>query len=235
MSDDSQIGERRMTAAQASGGVSGEPIYALFERVIGLYGVSGTVLDFGAGQGALAIRLASMRLFRSIECVDLLTKPKTCPDSIHWHTCDLNSPTAIAGRSFDAIFSAELIEHLENPRALAREWFRLLKPGGWLLFSTPNNESLRSVLALICRGHYSAFGETSYPAHITALLRKDIERITREAGFEMIQIHSTDHGMLPKAKRLTWQGLSGNLLRGLRFSDNLLAVCRKPTKGDDRR
>jgi 2-polyprenyl-3-methyl-5-hydroxy-6-metoxy-1,4-benzoquinol methylase len=118
---------------------------------------------------------------------------------------------------------------------VVREWFRLLKPGGWLLFSTPNNESVRSLLALVCRGHYSAFGETSYPAHITALLRKDLERITREAGFEMIQFHFTDHGILPKAKRLTWQVLSAALLRGLRFSDNLLAVCRKPTEGDDQR
>lgn len=235
MNEQAQIGERRMEAAQSSGGISGEPIYALFERVIRQYGISGIVLDFGAGQGVLASRLASLGLFRSIECVDLLTKPKSCPDNIPWNSCDLNSPTAIADRTFDAILSAEVIEHLENPRSVVREWFRLLKPGGWLLFSTPNNESVRSLLALVCRGHYSAFGETSYPAHITALLRKDLERITREAGFELIRFHFTDHGILPKAKRLTWQVLSAALLRGLRFSDNLLAVCRKPTEGDDQR
>ena len=33
--------------------------------------------------------------------------------------------------------SAEVIEHLENPRGVAREWFRLLRPGGSVLLSTP--------------------------------------------------------------------------------------------------
>ena len=96
--------------------------------------------------------------------------------------------------SWDVIVSAEVIEHLENPRATVREWARLLKPGGLLVFSTPNNESLRSIMSLIFRGHYADFSDSSYPAHITPLLRKDIERIMQEARCGSTKVYFTNNG-----------------------------------------
>jgi 2-polyprenyl-3-methyl-5-hydroxy-6-metoxy-1,4-benzoquinol methylase len=221
----------RIAASQASGGTSSEPVYALIERMVSQLRLRGHVLDFGAGKGHLARRLLRMECFESVTCADLMRKPAGIPEEVAWHSCDLNDPTGLPDRSFDTIISAEVIEHLENPRAVTREWFRLLKPGGWLLFSTPNNESIRSLLAMIGRGHYQAFGEASYPAHITALLRKDMERICEEAGFEMTAFRYTDHGILPKGKRLSWQHISGGKLRGLRFSDNVLAICRRSPDG----
>lgn len=44
----------------------------------------------------------------------------------------------LAGRRFDTIIAAELIEHLENPYAFLRDLRSLLAPGGRLLVSTPN-------------------------------------------------------------------------------------------------
>jgi len=124
--------------------------------------------------------------------------------------------------------AAEIIEHLENPRFVARELFRLLQPGGSLLLTTPNNESWRSLISLAVRGHYVAFNDGSYPAHITALLRADIVRILMEAGFDSPVFDYSDHGGIPGWPMLAWQQISMGLLRGLRFSDNLLALARKP-------
>lgn len=222
------IAASRERAAAESGGVSGEPIYDLVGRMVSELELGGDVLDFGAGKGRLTERLRGTGYFDSVTGLDLMQRPEGIHEEIAWHACDLNDPTSLPGQSFDAIISAEVIEHLENPRAVAREWFRLLRPGGWLLFSTPNNESIRSILALIGRGHFQAFGDASYPAHITALLRKDIERIASEAGFEVLGFWFTDFGILPKARRRSWQGLSFGLLRGLRFSDNVLVVCKRP-------
>jgi 2-polyprenyl-3-methyl-5-hydroxy-6-metoxy-1,4-benzoquinol methylase len=61
---------------------------------------------------------------------------------------DWNVAVAIPAGSFDGAIAAEVIEHLENPRQVAREWFRSLKRGGTLILSTPNNESIRSLMAL---------------------------------------------------------------------------------------
>lgn len=230
MDSNQQLEARRVAASAASGGTSSEPVYALIERLVAELGLGGAALDFGAGKGHLAERLTGMGCFDLVACVDLMPKPERVSERVAWYIRDLNDPTGFPERSFDVIISAEVIEHLENPRAVMREWFRLMKPGGALLFSTPNNESVRSIFALIGRGHYQAFGETSYPAHITALLRKDMERICREAGFEFLGFRFTDVGFLPKARRWTWQRSSGGFLKGLRFSDNVLAVCKRPAE-----
>jgi 2-polyprenyl-3-methyl-5-hydroxy-6-metoxy-1,4-benzoquinol methylase len=44
----------------------------------------------------------------------------------------------LAGRTFDSIICAEVVEHLENPYQLLRDLRPLLGPGGRLLVSTPN-------------------------------------------------------------------------------------------------
>jgi 2-polyprenyl-3-methyl-5-hydroxy-6-metoxy-1,4-benzoquinol methylase len=156
-----------------------------------------------------------------------MPRPEGLANIVLWRRLDLNGPTDFEDGCFDVITAIEVIEHLENPRAVAREWYRLLRRGGLVLLSTPNNESWRSFLSLVFRGHFTAFRDGSYPAHITALLRQDIVRVLTEAGFGCPRFEFSDRGVLPKLTRLTWQGVSAGLLRGARFSDNLLAVARK--------
>ena len=128
----------------------------------------------------------------------------------------------IGDRSFDLVVAAEVIEHLENPRAMCREIFRLLRPGGWLVLSTPNNESWRSIVALVVRGHFVAFGETSYPAHITPLVRQDLDHVLAEAGFVDRSFSFSDVGGIPGMPTRTWQTFLGGRARGVRFSDNVI-------------
>lgn len=219
---------RRLAAAAAAGGGSCEPIYSVVERELARLDLGGHVLDFGAGSGVLTRRLLASGRFRTVTAADLLPPADSLP-GLRWLSLDLNEPLAcLAPGSFEVLVAVEIIEHLENPRAVAREWFQLLRPGGTLLLTTPNNESWRSLIALVLRGHYVAFGDPCYPAHITALLRKDLTRILHEAGFAPPEFSFTDQGSVPGFPRLGWQSLSAGLLRGLRFSDNLLATARKP-------
>jgi 2-polyprenyl-3-methyl-5-hydroxy-6-metoxy-1,4-benzoquinol methylase len=224
---DQALKRYRRVAADASAGISNDTIYRNFERIVSELTLSGDLLDFGAGKGVLTQRLLSLRHFNSIAAVDIMPRPDEIDASIIWHSCDLNDATNIPNESFDVIVSAEVIEHLENPRAIAREWFRLLRPRGTLILSTPNNESWRALLALILRGHFVDFSDSSYPAHITALVRKDIERILTEAGFSPPQIAFSNVGGIPKLPGIHWQQITRGFLKGLRFSDNLFAIAYK--------
>lgn len=230
MRADEELLEERLRAAQMSGGSSNAFIYRLFLSVIKKHNLNGTAIDFGAGLGALSKELHKLERFQTLTAIDIMPRPPNIPDAIEWISQDLNVPTKLQSNKYDVVISAEVIEHLENPRALIREWYRTLNKNGTLLFSTPNNESWRSILALVFRGHYAAFGESSYPAHITPLLRKDIKRILNETGFQFETFYFTDMGVVPKCIRFTWQKLSCGLLKGLRFSDNILVVAKKHVK-----
>jgi 2-polyprenyl-3-methyl-5-hydroxy-6-metoxy-1,4-benzoquinol methylase len=223
--------EQRRQAAEASGGISSEVIYDRILKVIGDYDLRGRALDYGAGIGNFTRKLSASGRFEQIDGADILPRPENLPNAIAWHRLDLNDAHSIPAGSFDVVIAAEVIEHLENPRQVAREWFRILKPGGTLILSTPNNESIRSLMALLVRGHYVAFLDSGYPAHITALLRKDLVRILGEAGFSDVGFHFTNYGGLPKLPAVSWQQVSLGLLKGCRFSDNVIATAKAPAPG----
>jgi 2-polyprenyl-3-methyl-5-hydroxy-6-metoxy-1,4-benzoquinol methylase len=219
--------QRRMEAAISSGGASGPSIYRAVVAAARSNAMSGDILDFGAGMGALTDVLLASDLDVTVTGADLLPRPTTLADRVSWIQADLNEPLPLSGGCFDGIVSAEVIEHLENPRAVFREFHRLLKPHGILLLSTPNQESMRALAALVTRGHFVEFLDGSYPAHITALVRKDFERIAGETGFDRPQFLYTDAGGVPRVPKVKWQTVSLGLLRGRLFSDNLVLVTRR--------
>lgn len=221
------IREQRQMASLASGGTSGDFIYAKFLSLIKQFNLKGDCLDFGAGTGNLTKQIHELNCFDSVSATDIMERPLELDLSINWIADDLNNSLDIPSCRYDVIVSAEVLEHLENPRAIAREWFRLLRPSGTLILSTPNNESWRSLLALLIQGHFVSFSDSCYPAHITALLRKDLERILSEAGFRAVEFVFTDYGGLPKMPQRSYQELSFGMLKGIRYSDNLLVFANK--------
>jgi len=225
----SAILEHRAKAAELSGGTSGNAIYALIERVIAERGLHGRILDYGAGVGQLTRRLLALERFDSVSATDIMAMPPDLGGKAAWIEQDLNLPISGHHEAFDVVVAAEVIEHLENPRFMLREIVRLLRPGGTAIVTTPNNESWRSLIALLVRGHFVEFGEGGYPAHITALVRKDLTRIFKEASFSEPSFHFSNSGGLPGIPTLLrWQQVSFGALKGLRYSDNVLDIATKP-------
>jgi 2-polyprenyl-3-methyl-5-hydroxy-6-metoxy-1,4-benzoquinol methylase len=219
----------RILAANLSGGTSNSEIKNMVMEMIKAHGIRGRVLDFGAGKGEL-IKLLSRIDDIELHGVDIMDRPKDIPAHISWHQQDLNDEFSCPQGHFDAVICSEVIEHLENPRAVFRKLFSALRPGGKLVLTMPNQENVRSFLTLFFRGHFASFMEQDYPAHITALLRRDLIRICKEAGFSEPSFYYTNCGWMPKT-RTTWQKVSMNLLHGRLFSDNLGMTA---TKGDER-
>jgi 2-polyprenyl-3-methyl-5-hydroxy-6-metoxy-1,4-benzoquinol methylase len=202
-------------------------IYRAFHRVVRRLDLDGDLLDFGSKTGTMAAYFHKIGRFKSVAAVDGMPRPAELDAAVTWVSTDLNARTSFPDEAFDVVVAAEVIELLENPRAAVREWFRLLRLGGTLVFSAPNNESWRSLATLVFDGHFADFRERSYPAHISALLRKDIEHLLSEIGFSSPTFDFTDAGGIPKIPRIHWQTISAGLLTGLRFSDNLIAIARK--------
>jgi 2-polyprenyl-3-methyl-5-hydroxy-6-metoxy-1,4-benzoquinol methylase len=216
----------RQRSAQASKGYASMTVHNTVFEVLRSIGPDGALLDFGAGVGAFANELLRAFKLHKIVCADLLPRPDDLPEVVDWIKSDLNDSLPLPEASFDVITAVEVVEHLENPRAVFRELQRLLRPGGILVLSTPNQESLRSYITLITSGHFAAFRDRSYPAHITALLRQDFVRLCRESSLAAPRFQYTNMGKIPTLTRYSWQQFSFGLLTGRLFSDNLV-VCTK--------
>jgi 2-polyprenyl-3-methyl-5-hydroxy-6-metoxy-1,4-benzoquinol methylase len=224
----SELHERRLEAAKFTKGTSSETIYRLvLAAASGTIDRNADVLEFGAGTGSVVKMLRATGFEGRIIAADILPRPADLNGSAVWIEADLNAALPLEDGAVDAIISTEVIEHLENPRFVFREFGRLLRPGGSLLLTTPNQQSIRSLLSLLLRGHYVDFLDSSYPAHITPLLRLDLARLCGESGFEPPQFSYSDQGGLPGAPCITWQQISAGLLRGRRFSDTLAMKTRR--------
>jgi 2-polyprenyl-3-methyl-5-hydroxy-6-metoxy-1,4-benzoquinol methylase len=227
--NDSHRSASELTAeerAALSQGSSGSEIYALVERVIGDAHYA-SVVDVGCGSAAIARRIRSQfDHYTGCDVVAYDGFPKE-----NWASfakIDLNQPPyAVDAASADLAMSIEVIEHVENPRALMRELVRIAKPGGRVLVTTPNQLSLLSKVSLVTENQFTAFQEAEglYPAHITALVEIDLRRIASECGLRDIEIHYTDSGRIPFTAR-HWP----KALKGRWFSDNVLLTGTRPAK-----
>ena len=223
-----ELYERRLDAARATKGTSSSTIYDL---LIDLANTTidrrASILEFGAGTGSLLKRLRASGFHGELTAADILARPHDIDDGIRWIEADLNEPLPVPNAAFDAIISTEVIEHLENPRAVFREFGRLARPGSVVLLTTPNQESVRSLLSLAVRGHFVDFLDSSYPLHITPLVRKDLGRLCAENGFEPPRFRYTTRGSLPAAPNMSWQQISAGYLTGRLFSDTVAMISWK--------
>jgi SAM-dependent methyltransferase len=116
-----------------------------------------------------------------------------------------------ADGSFDVVVSDDVIEHLVDTDAYAREIARVLVEGGWLFLSTPNLAAWFNRLGLLF-GLQPAFTEVSFErvfgrpgADIVGHLRLFTARSTREFlihhGFTVVDHRGARFDGLPKMLR----------------------------------
>ena len=212
--------------ARLSLGSSHNAIYRMVAGALAARRITGECLiDVGCGDGQLR-SFVQDRFLRYVGMDGV--RFDSFPDDAEFHRLDLDgrNPLPAADASADVVAAVETIEHLENPRALARELVRMVKPGGWIVLTTPNQRSLLSLVTLITKGRFSAFQDSLYPAHITALLDVDLFRIGSEIGLTDPAIEYTRHGRIPLTAWHHPTALAALFPRAL--SDNLLYIGRKP-------
>lgn len=147
------------------------------------------ILDFGCGPGFLLQHLLSQGLTcygvdSSPEQVSLVNREFASLPTWKGASVAFAPPLPFSDASFDLIICVEVLEHLmpDLRKAILLEIFRLLKPKGRALFTTPNNEDLDSHMV------YCPFCETSFHRrqHIHSLDTKTMQSILAVAGFDVL-------------------------------------------------
>lgn len=99
--------------------------------------VSGKVLEIGCGEG-YGISLLAPKCSSYVGVDKFPTTIANKPDHVSILQMSVPPLSGIAANSMDFVVSFQVIEHIENDTAFLEEIFRVLKPGGQLIMTTPN-------------------------------------------------------------------------------------------------
>ncbi|HUR93889.1 MAG TPA: methyltransferase domain-containing protein [Gemmatimonadales bacterium] len=107
-------------------------------------GPSSDVLEVGSGSGGPAVYLAATRGCR-VTGVDInehgvrnataLAQARGLGERAHFQTVDASTPLPFAASRFDVVVSNDAMCHLRNRLGVLRDWHRVLRPGGRVLFT----------------------------------------------------------------------------------------------------
>lgn len=149
------------------------------------------VIDVGCGQGAFVARLRDNGY--SVTAVD-----KDPADfkvqGVDFRQLNFDDLAQLADfrdrhfESYDVAVGMEVIEHVENPWEYCRFLLSLVRPGGVILLTTPNAESVQSRVELLFTGLFAHFSLSDFEGsgHINPLTFHELHLIAQGLGAETL-------------------------------------------------
>lgn len=175
------------------------------------------ILDIGSGAGTLLDDIAREVPAVSTYACDYTTELME-RDGQRVEVVDINRESLpYEDDYFDVVTCTEVVEHLENYRHLLRETWRVTKPGGTVVFSTPNVLNLNSRLRFLWFGFWNLFGPLpvgrdenfSTVGHITPVPFFYLAHALAEAGFNDIGLEVDKYQRSAMPKLVLWWPLIG--------------------------
>lgn len=160
------------------------------------------VLEIGCGSGRYALQVAESFNCRvlgvdinaaGIDTANQLAKTRELTSQVRFELCDVSKSLPFIDRTFDAMFSNDVLCHVPGRPAVMEEIFRVLKPGARILFSDAlvigGIISHREIATRSSIGYYnfSPPGEN--------------ERLIEQAGFQLLKVSDTTRNAAEIAKR----------------------------------
>ena len=112
------------------------------------------VLDIGAGEGALSVRMKDAGF--DVSACDMVAESFKI-DDIPFRQADASGGLPFDDGSMDLAVAIEVAEHIDGHAGFFAEVSRVLAPGGRFMFTTPNILSLKSRLRFLRTGFFYSF------------------------------------------------------------------------------
>lgn len=159
-----------------------------------------TLLDAGSGSTLALAREYAPRVAFAVG-VDLVPPSSKPTGRVGAAIGDLGA-LPLRDASVDIVVSRSVVEHLEDPVAVFSEVARVLKPGGRLIFTTPNKYYYSSLVAGMIPYRWKdrymrwAFGGDSYdhfPVCYRANTRRSLRQVAARAGLRLVRCQPVRH------------------------------------------
>ena len=183
------------------------------------------VLDVGCGGGILSDSMA--RRGASVLGIDLASKPlkvaqlhalEAGTPNVEYREIAAEALAAQAPASFDAVTCMEMLEHVPDPSSIVTACAALVKPGGWIFFSTINRNAKAFVFAIVGAEHVLQLLPKGTHEYAKFIRPSELAQWCRNAGLELTDTRGMEYS--PVTRRY-W--LSADT------SVNYLLACRRPT------
>lgn len=181
------------------------------------------VLDVGCGGGILAESMAARGAI--VTGIDLAKKSLKVAQlhslesgvAVDYRCVAVEELAAEAPASFDVVTCMEMLEHVPDPQSVVRSCASLVKPGGWVFFSTLNRNAKSYLLAVIGAEYVLNMLPRGTHEYARFLKPSELSRMARNAGLDLEAVSGMGYNPLTRIYAL-------NDDTGV----NYLMACRRP-------
>jgi 2-polyprenyl-6-hydroxyphenyl methylase/3-demethylubiquinone-9 3-methyltransferase len=191
----------------------------------GLARLSGkSVVDVGCGGGILSESMA--RRGADVLGIDLSVKPLKVAqlhamdagiDNLEYREQAAEALAAERPAAFDVVTCMEMLEHVPSPASVVHACAALVKPGGWVFFSTINRNAKAFAFAIVGAEHVLRLLPKGTHEYAKFIRPSELARWVREAGLLAHGFRGMEYNPFTQRYRL-----SDNT------SVNYLLACQRP-------
>ena len=181
------------------------------------------VVDVGCGGGILAEAMAEAGA--QVLGIDLSVKPLKVAElhalesgaSVDYRLIAAEDLAVEAPAGFDVVTCLEMLEHVPAPESTVAACRALVKPGGWVFFSTINRNPKAFALAIVGAEYVLRMLPKGTHEYAKFLKPSELARAARAAGLDV-------HELLG----MTYNPLTRRYALGRDTDVNYLMACRRP-------
>ena len=171
--------------------------YRTYEKIIlDHIGPGSVVLDAGCGRTAPVLQKL-VGFGKYLIGIDVCRLHKTQENkSLYLLKSDLQT-ISLSDNSVDVIISRSVLEHVGNPVTAYKEINRVLKPGGYFIFLTPNYYDYASLIAKLIPNRFHSRivrltegrdEDDTFPTYYRSNTGRDIKKLAKITGFQVTRI-----------------------------------------------
>jgi 2-polyprenyl-6-hydroxyphenyl methylase/3-demethylubiquinone-9 3-methyltransferase len=181
------------------------------------------VVDIGCGGGILADSMA--RKGASVLGIDLATRAlrvaqlhalEAATPNVEYREISAEALAQEQAGQFDVVTCMEMLEHVPRPESIVQAAATLVKPGGWVFFSTINRNAKAFLFAIVGAEYVLNLLPRGTHEYLKFIKPSELAAWSRQAGLELTQTQGMEYNPLT---RRYW--LSGDT------SVNYLAAARR--------